>query len=269
MIKDGSWRPGSGGLGEVLPGSLGKLLVQAAGTADGQALYWIGKSKTRHVFRVCAAPSVIEWPAPTMRAGIDSHGQAPEDRFEPLADQDQIERLAVTALVAGERAPQTSRVAPPLPALFSGDAGATLAGRLVHRLLQFHGHSNEVEADDLVQIARALVRPEELSSVEDLSGTLAEAVRMYKAIRSQNEFSVLASDECLFEVPFSFRGAGASTILRGTIDCLTKHPDGRMTVFEFKTGRPTADHRAQLDIYLAAVRTLFPGVPVEGRLIYP
>jgi RecB family exonuclease len=107
-----------------------------------------------------------------------------------------------------------------------------------------------------------------LSGVADLSRTIEHAIRTYKAIRSREELSVLASDACLFEVPFSFRSAGASTILRGTIDCLTRHADGRITVFEFKTGRPTADHRTQLDIYLAAARTLFPGVPVEGRLIY-
>jgi len=269
MIKDGSWRPGSGGLGEVLPGSLGKLLVQAAGTADGQGLHWAGKSGTTHVFRACAAPSAIECSAETRKSGTESHGRPPEDRFEPLADQNQIERLAVTGVAACEQTPLTSRAAPALRALSSRDAAATLVGRLVHRLLQFHGHSSDVEADDLAQITGTLVRPEELSGVEDLSGTIADAVRMYKAIRNRKELSVLASDACLFEVPFSFRGAGASTILRGTIDCLTKHADGRITVFEFKTGRPTADHRAQLDIYLAAARTLFPGVPVEGRLIYP
>jgi ATP-dependent helicase/nuclease subunit A len=267
MIKDG-WRPGSGGLGEVLPGSLGKLLVQAAAAADGQGLQWTGKSGTTHLFRACAAPPAIELSAATKKSGIELHGRPPDDRFEPLADRIEIERLAVTALVAREQTPQTSQAAPRFGAFSSRDAAATLAGRLVHRLLQFCGHSDDVEADNLEQIACSLVRPEELSGVADLSGTIEHAIRTYKAIRSREELSVLASDACLFEVPFSFRSAGASTILRGTIDCLTRHADGRITVFEFKTGRPTADHRTQLDIYLAAARTLFPGVPVEGRLIY-
>jgi hypothetical protein len=39
-------------------------------------------------------------------------------------------------------------------------------------------------------------------------------------------------------------------------------------VFEFKTGRPSPDHRAQLDLYVAAIRGLFPEATVEGRLIY-
>ena len=57
VIKDGAWKPGSGGLGEVAPASIGKLLVQAAvSTSDGETVHWAGKSGTRHILCVCPAP---------------------------------------------------------------------------------------------------------------------------------------------------------------------------------------------------------------------
>jgi hypothetical protein len=41
-----------------------------------------------------------------------------------------------------------------------------------------------------------------------------------------------------------------------------------VTVLELKTGRPAPEHERQLAIYLTAARALFPGTPVEGRLVY-
>ena len=38
---------------------------------------------------------------------------------------------------------------------------------------------------------------------------------------------------------------------------------------EFKTGRPTSDHLAQLGVYLEAARALFPGRAVTGVVVYP
>jgi hypothetical protein len=41
-----------------------------------------------------------------------------------------------------------------------------------------------------------------------------------------------------------------------------------MTVLELKTGKPAPEHDKQLEIYLTAARAMFPGTPVEGRLVY-
>jgi RecB family endonuclease NucS len=62
---------------------------------------------------------------------------------------------------------------------------------------------------------------------------------------------------------------GASVVLRGTIDCLIQKDDGCVVVVEFKTGRRRPSHQRQLDVYVEAARALFPGAPVEGRLVYP
>ena len=58
-------------------------------------------------------------------------------------------------------------------------------------------------------------------------------------------------------------------VLRGTIDCLIRTAPGRMTVLEFKTGRPRDEHRLQLDLYRRAAERLFPGMVVDARLVYP
>ena len=58
-------------------------------------------------------------------------------------------------------------------------------------------------------------------------------------------------------------------MLRGTIDCLIRTASDRVTVLEFKTGRPRDDHRVQLDLYRQAAERLFPGLSVDTRLVYP
>jgi hypothetical protein len=41
-----------------------------------------------------------------------------------------------------------------------------------------------------------------------------------------------------------------------------------VTVLEFKTGRPRPEHERQADLYRQAAEAIFPGAPVESRLIY-
>ena len=53
----------------------------------------------------------------------------------------------------------------------------------------------------------------------------------------------------------------------------TKHAEllesiGGMTVLELKTGKPAPEHDQQLEMYLTAARAMFPGTPVEGKLVY-
>jgi ATP-dependent exoDNAse (exonuclease V) beta subunit len=150
-----------------------------------------------------------------------------------------------------------------------------LTGRLVHRLLQLGAPSEGQGGSDsrhLLQTAYALLQEEELGAaagVDEMQAAVEDAVRMCEAIRRHRSFATLEAGSCLFEVPFSFRRAGESVILRGAIDCLARTADGALAVLEFKTGRPHPDHRAQLEAYVAAARLLFPGERVEGVLVYP
>ena len=58
------------------------------------------------------------------------------------------------------------------------------------------------------------------------------------------------------------------TLVRGTIDCVVRSASDRMTVLEFKTGRPRDEHRLQLDVYRRAAERLFPGCAIDARLVY-
>lgn len=266
-IKDGVWKAAGGGLGDVLPASLGGVLAQAAADSGNMTeLEWTARSGATHVMRVCAAPPDTSVEGPE-NSRTEPRGTHVEDRFEPLIDRDSSERLAVTSVAARGSSPRPSMAEARRP-MVSADAAQTLTGRLVHRLLQL-GDSGEGATMDLKGIASALIAREELSGFDDIDRVVEEAIRLYESIRNHRDFTALTSDACLFEVPFSFKPPDSQAILRGTIDCLARHRDGRVTVFEFKTGRPHPDHQAQLELYVAAARALFPGAIVEGRVIYP
>ena len=278
-IKDANWKPGGGGLGDVLPLPLGALLVQAASSSSGDedTLSWAGQSGMRHTLRRCPAPP------PTDAAGAAGVRAPPTlqpetdavDRFDPLADDAELERVAVTAMGSGRGRPGSA--APPRRAASSeaGPALTALTGRLVHRLLQLgvpSGGQGGSDSRHMLQTAYALLREEELGAaagVDEMQAAVEGAVRICDAIRRHASFATLEAGDCLFEVPFSFRRAGESVILRGAIDCLARTADGALAVLEFKTGRPHPDHRAQLETYVAAARVLFPGERVEGVLVYP
>ena len=86
--------------------------------------------------------------------------------------------------------------------------------------------------------------------------------------------AVLASGECLFEVPFSLvatdeLGTRPIRVLRGAIDCLVRRRDGRVTVVDFKIGAPQEEHRTQLGHYVRAAQLFCGTTAVEGLLAYP
>ena len=56
--------------------------------------------------------------------------------------------------------------------------------------------------------------------------------------------------------------------LRGTVDCLVETAPGRFTILEFKTGRARPEHQAQVDLYLQAMRQVFPDSLIDAQLIY-
>jgi len=148
-------------------------------------------------------------------------------------------------------------------------ASSILLGRLVHRL--FHAR---VPADDQLEAisARAtrLLRPEERIGPEDTRDVCHRAATLFRQLAARAELrALLDSGTCLFEVPFSLRVDGEpGVIVRGTIDCFVLHPDGSLTIVEFKTGVPRPAHERQLALYVEAARALFPDTPVSGRIFH-
>jgi RecB family exonuclease len=150
----------------------------------------------------------------------------------------------------------------------SRDDSERVVGSLVHRLVHRFGLNPAVEID--ARPALAMLRAEEMSpfvSARTASDLAVDAIDAYRAIcRRADVRALYEGGDVLHEVPFTMELDGGR--VRGTIDCLIRGVDGRMTVLEFKTGRAKDVHRAQLDLYRQAVERLFPDARVDARLIY-
>jgi hypothetical protein len=110
-----------------------------------------------------------------------------------------------------------------------------------------------------------------LVDVHDPESLKEDVVRAAEALRNRTRLAdLLAGGTCWYETPFSWRAAGTpEVVIRGTIDCLVVSPDGTMTVVEIKTGTPRPEHRAQLDMYLEALRARYLAVQIRGEVVYP
>ena len=136
----------------------------------------------------------------------------------------------------------------------SADDTNRQAGILAHRLF-----ANPSYAPD---------SPSGSNVVSGFSRTFDRAVALATRLREHPDVVTrLASGRALYEVPFSMK-IDNRTIVRGSIDCLVREDDGRITVVELKTGVRRPEHAAQLAVYVDAARALFPGETVDGLLVY-
>jgi ATP-dependent helicase/nuclease subunit A len=261
VLKDGRLVPGRGSLAEVLPESVKALFSRASSLSDPrEPLEWAAESGRIFTFRICA-PAASDQPAQRNSSGESRHLG---DSFTGLADERGTIRASVTSSL------ETADVAP--ESLAGIDPEEAFVGTLVHRLFQcnraLRAHASD---DELVALAGSLVTAEERISLPDVDAMQRRAVHIWMSMIRQPELTpLLESGERFHEVPFSIVLPGSPRrVLRGTVDCLIRHADGSMTVVEFKTGRAHPSHQSQLDMYVRAVRALFPEALVTGRLIYP
>ena len=164
-----------------------------------------------------------------------------------------------------------------LDLLGDGSKSNQITGALVHRLFNHYhsgsaasGGGEEAEEAQLTR-ARELLTADERAWTVDPDALVRAAVNGWRRLAARPDVErALASGERFHEVPFSFSMPDAKPprLLRGTIDCLIRRDDGSFLVVEFKTGRPHASHRRQLDIYVQAVEASQPGHAVEGVLFY-
>ncbi|HVC18658.1 MAG TPA: UvrD-helicase domain-containing protein [Vicinamibacterales bacterium] len=258
-----AWARGS--LGSVLAPDVQRLFDEAAEIArnGGARVIWTPPAGGHpHAFRLCPPPPAGA-PIDAL-AGAAAAGPSPID-LTPLADRDLLERVPVTAHLAG-REPDAAGAR-----RFEAEPEYLVAGTLVHRLLQFAGPPEDDAGDPERQRQRAfaLLRPEERVDLEEPGAVVDRAVATFEAIRTRPDVAGPAAAGRVFdEVPFSLR-VGPLLLVRGAIDRLVYGPGHAVTVLEFKTGRPRPEHRAQLELYLAAIRALWPDAAVEGDVIYP
>ena len=247
-LKEGRIQPGRGSLAEVLPQSL--LDRFAAQAAAAEVVEWQASSGQGHrlaIARKEEACGAIPSGSPGGPEGSAPQTDPRDTDFSPLVDTG-VPRLAIASLLGDEG---------PLP---GGRESDRLVGTVVHRLLERFGLGPATTVD------RTMALPV-LRSGEMDGPWLDEALDAYQAIVRRPEVRALyLAGERIHEVPFTMRVDGSC--IRGTIDCLVRTAPDRMTILEFKTGRPRAEHRTQLDLYRRAAASVFPGSSIDARLVY-
>jgi ATP-dependent helicase/nuclease subunit A len=283
ILKEGACKPGPGSLGSVLPASIHALLASAGTSADGTQLVWQG-TEAAHRWRV-ARPEVRAEPRIEPPANPPSADRLSVNRVAQPAlpfDADEEHSLDdVNATMPPARIALTKALRKPLDQ--SGDAAEAsllepipveehpdgrIVGRLVHRLMRRFRPGSRVEADALDAAARTLLTADERAGLRDETNVVERATALYRRLALRRDVIDLFRDADVdFEVPFSLRDG--ADVLRGTIDCLVRRPDGGIVVIEIKTGPQRPEHILQLDTYIRAVRALETGRHATGVLLHP
>ena len=258
-LKEGEVKAGPGSFASVLPPSL--LAQLSAAPLDADGLSWSGSGGGRHTFAlvgqgVATSGSRFSRAGPTETAG---------DRLLGWRPTGGPPRVQVTQIVAAM---------PARAATAEAVSADPVIGRLVHRMLQRDAENAGVDPDapDAEARVSALMTGEERAR-HDHRHVASEAAAIYVRALARPDVATLVGGDCLFEVPFSMRRDDVApergvVIVRGTIDCLRRWSDGRLTVFELKTGRVRSHHERQLAFYVDAARALFPDAAVNGKVIY-
>ncbi|MEO2195395.1 MAG: PD-(D/E)XK nuclease family protein, partial [bacterium] len=270
---DGAVKVGSGSFATVLPKSLVNDLFTASG--EEQVARWSGPAgpdshPRSHTFSLVGSPSVGPDSPP---AAVEATA-SPEGLLGPWRPSVGFPRIPVTGLAA----------VGPAEAPDPGAGSGPVVGRLVHRLLQRAGETGVgADADLESRVVDLMTREERARS--DSRGLVLDAAAVFRRALSRPQVTELLQGDCLFEVPFSMRRddlaqdedlgraqdddvGGGPVVLRGTIDCLLRREDGRLTVIELKTGAARPHHERQLSLYLDAARALFPETSVDGTVVY-
>jgi ATP-dependent helicase/nuclease subunit A len=262
VTKDGRVQPGRGSLAEVLPSSLLDRMIPGTGSVE-----WSASSGRIHRLRTYGETGARgDLAAAAVSMPVSTHAVPHTDDFAPLAESGPSPR-AISSLIAATNQGE------PAPGRTFDDDGPSdrLVGTVVHRLLQRFGFDAFGGASQPMDMVSALMRPSERAVVaaERTRAHFAhDVVHLYRALRADPRVqSAYSSGQRFHEVPFTTEIAGQ--VLRGTIDCLVRHDDGRVVVLEFKTGKPRSEHRQQLGYYRDAAVRLFPGSPVDAHLVYP
>jgi ATP-dependent helicase/nuclease subunit A len=267
VVKEGRFQPTRGSLGEVLPQSLHDLFADAA--AGAATVSWAGASRC-HVIGVCPAvgaemtADMTTADPKTRRDGLpveaglptSPDALAPRDDFLPVED-DTIRRVTVSGLSGVDASDATAA-----PRRGSDRS----VGILVHRLLQRANFDAAPSDEQLRQAASAILSSMPTAEFGEAAAVIESAVASFRDVWSRADICDLyRSGRSYQEVPFSM--LLEDTIVRGTIDSVVVSPD-RITVVEFKTGQTRPEHQIQAETYRQAVAAVFPGVPVESRLVY-
>jgi ATP-dependent helicase/nuclease subunit A len=249
VVRDGRVQPGRGSLAEVMPASLLAALVSPG---EAGLVTWTASSGLAHQLRRCTGsdePTATSMAVPAEAPPVDRAVLSPGD--------------PITTAVGPTRESASGS------ALYTWPLSDRLRGLAVHRLVQRRGFVPlPADASDVAREVFAVIRPDEAADLEDRETFVTDVEGAYSALCGRADIAaVYRQGDAFHEVPFSLQD-GATTV-RGTIDCLVRGADQRVTVLEFKTGRPRPEHEAQIALYCLATRKMFPDCTVDSQLIYP
>jgi ATP-dependent helicase/nuclease subunit A len=259
VLKDGTLQPGRGSLAAVLPQT---LIDQFA--ASGEVVEWRASSGAVHRFR-CIRDSGFGIRDPK---GLVSSSTNPESRVPnpdvitslgPLIDSAPA-RVSVASVVSSEI--QRGGFEP------TSARSGRLVGTLVHRLLQRIGVRHRIrDMRPIRDVAMHLLRAGEVDDLGDLQQTVDAAIEAYESVCAREEVRVVyQAGRALHEVPFTMSIDGR--IVRGTFDCVVETAPGELTLLEFKTGRERLEDRQQVELYLRALRQVFPSALIDALVVY-
>jgi ATP-dependent helicase/nuclease subunit A len=272
-LKDGRFQARPGSLGEVLPASLKDAFAREA--TGGGSVEWRPERGRVRLLGVAQPDAGGSPSATTVR---DDAAAAPAP---PMVDADPVTDTTgdwhVGAVAYARSLTPTFAGDPGVPADEPAGVDPATVGTIVHRLFQVSRHHASSDAGWLAERARALVTGRDDAVGANSAEIVAAAVEAFLLLRRRTDVASVVDDAvCEYELPFSLRlaapGGGGTTgppvVVHGSIDCLARRPDGTITVLELKTGRRRDWHHRQLDLYVRAARCLFPGMTVDGRLVY-
>jgi len=256
VLKDGVLRAGRGSLAAVLPPDLVSLFGAAGeGVEGGASLTWHPPSGVEHRLVIRAD----DFPAASAASGEPAGGGPLPggDDFSPLLDM--ASHTAVTARISVALQPRAAQL--------DAESDRRL-GVVLHRLLERCGLDTTPDEARVGPLVLELLGPDDAPPEAAGRATLVRrATRAYLDLCARADVrALLEAGEPFFEVPFSLQDA--SVMVRGTIDCLVRRPDGGVSVLEFKTGARRPEHLEQLNLYHRAATLLFPGAQVDEHLVY-
>jgi ATP-dependent helicase/nuclease subunit A len=159
---------------------------------------------------------------------------------------------------------------PPLRETAAAKINARLRGDLIHHLLQ---HLPDVAADRRPAIARALAQAR-FPGLADAAAS--EAIASTLALMADPRLAILFTGEARAEADIAGRVTigGQDLDVAGRMDRLAITPD-RVMLVDYKTGRPPRDpgdvpasHLAQLAVYDALLRDLYPGRSIDAAIVW-
>ena len=272
VLSDGSAVFNRGSLGEVLPEGFASMF-EAAGGPQADVVQWRGPAGRVHELRALS-PAAADHPPEPMRIDADRDQTSTVSvDLTPVGQRGGMTRQAITVSVGRDADPHTDGSGADSIAREETEH-SRLCGQVVHQLVpRFLGRT---VPDSIIAAGATEWLRRELPLDPDTVEQLAQrSVRVYLRLCEHPDLVSLRDREFLFEVPFSFHDptspstSGVREIATGTIDCLARGRDDRMTVLEFKTGAARPEHRRHLESYMVAARSMFPDAKVDGRIVYP